>query len=270
MNQIWKNTENILPIVMSVAIPSNKNIGNIIWLALESLKNQINIDFGWELLIIDDNAINFDLIKIFFNQLPNCQRILFKISPNQMLLDKWIEMSKNCSLTSNIFVMQNADEYSSPKRLSIHHVQFQNRNCLISTQFMALLYDLNTKNKFFYYGINKERKNSLYFSNEHLSMAVLTKDMIKMRRNFIKEGINKHIKYWIGRLHNIDFNSSKYIFTDYEIDNENWKYSIIVSKEIIKSGGVIIPFEQNVLLKYNRVNNYIPQSVIKYINNIII
>ncbi len=46
----WANDKNTNPIIMTVALPI-LNGEKIVWLALEGLRRQINIDFNWELII---------------------------------------------------------------------------------------------------------------------------------------------------------------------------------------------------------------------------
>lgn len=267
MSEIWKKDKDNIKVEMTVAIPVY-NVGSLIWLALESLKNQQDIEFGWELMIWEEYGKSRKIIEKFFDKLPNCQRICYReLNKPMMLLDKWINMAKNSTPSSKIFVLQLCDEYSPPRRLAIHYKNFSNNNCLISTQFLGLFYNITNGNKVFYYGVNKERANSRFFTQEHLNLAVLNKDMKRIKKSYLRIGVNQHIKNFIGRLHGINYNFNKYIFTDYEVDRENWKYGLFISKNETYSGGVFLPFNRNTLLKYNIIEDYIPQNVITFLKN---
>jgi len=126
----WKNPNN-LPIKLTVGLPLFKS-DKIVWLALESLKNQVNINFGWELIIYEEFGDSLETIKSFVGKLPNCQRIFYKQVGHLEkipLSSKWITIGKQASKTSKVFVFHDADDYSPTKRLYIHNEHFKNSNC---------------------------------------------------------------------------------------------------------------------------------------------
>ena len=130
----WSNETDKKEIELTVGLPAYR-AKSIIWLALESLKNQVNINFGWELIVMEENAESKDVIESFIDKLPGCQRIILRnVEKKILLVDKWIGIAKDASATSRIFALQAADDYSPPKRLWIHYQHFQNRNCYMSTE----------------------------------------------------------------------------------------------------------------------------------------
>ena len=273
-NIIWNNSDP-LPIEMTVAIPAYK-VENIIWLALESLRNQIGINFGWELIIWEEYGKSKKIIEDFFEKLNGCQRIVYKVlNKRVLLLDKWLGMAREADPKSKIFVMQGADDYSPVKRLWIHYEHFKNSECYISTQFLGLYYNLLTADKIFYYGINKEKINSRFFSQYHLNLAVLIRDIKRIKRIYLINSIDLYIKNSIGKLHNINFAYKKNIYTDYDLDKNNWKYGLFTNgyngqqtdKEFLYKNptGIFLPFNRNVIVKYNNIENYIPENVLEFI-----
>lgn len=282
MVDIWKDSNNKI-IEMTVGIPVMNVIENSALIVLESLKNQKNINFGWELIIWEEmnNVVNnkkesyANIIKNYIEDFPNCQRIYYKIcNKNLTLLERYVQMSKVSDKMSKIFVLQNINVYSSPNRLYLHYENFKNKNCYISTQFMELYYNTNTKEKMFYYGINKEKIKSNFFTQNHINFAVFTKDIMKIKNKYFNNDLSleNYIKIFIGKIHNINYLSDKYIFTDYDIDKNNWKYSLHIDNinninqeraiTYKNPSGVYIPYNRNVLLHYTNIENYIPKKII--------
>ena len=68
----WENTNNQLPIELTVGLPA-LNAKQIIWLPLESLRLQIELNFGWELIIMEEDGVSEEIIKSFVGNFPNCQ-----------------------------------------------------------------------------------------------------------------------------------------------------------------------------------------------------
>jgi len=261
---IWNNIKNTKPIELTVALPA-LNASKIIWLALESLKNQINIDFAWELIVFEEEGTCKNIVQQYKNVLPGCERIIFRtITKDDMfytideikknkcasyytLLEKWIAMSKFADINSKIFVKQSADCYSTPKRLSIHYEHFKNNNCYYSTQSKGYFYNINLQKYFFYDGMRIEpynwkgyyKANNLQYNNTknntnvlirgcHLNMALRTREMRKvpLPPTPKRAGLDGYILYHITKIINISPEEQKIIFNDSENDQENWKYSL--------------------------------------------
>lgn len=159
----WKNLANPKRIEMTVGMPLYKS-RKIIWLALEGLRNQKNIDFGWELIIFEENGYSFDIINKFIDKFPNCQRVNyvhFDNKKNMPLSTKWISIAKSATSTSKILVMQDSDDYSPNKRLYIHREHFKNRNCILSTFTKGIFYNIKTSQTMIYNNKNNKRANLL-------------------------------------------------------------------------------------------------------------
>jgi len=98
----------------------------IAWLAFESLCRQQNIDFEWELLIVEENEnvknyVGGDTIeKEYKKRLEKigCSRIqYFGFSEKVSLIDKWQLMGSVASPHSQMFLIQAGDCFSQPYRL---------------------------------------------------------------------------------------------------------------------------------------------------------
>ena len=49
-----------------------------VWMAMESLKNQLNIVFTWELIVIEENARSRSIVASYIGKLPGCVRVVYK------------------------------------------------------------------------------------------------------------------------------------------------------------------------------------------------
>lgn len=108
-------------IKLTVALPLF-NANQIAWLALESLCNQKNIDFNWELIICEEDNQNrtTDLID-YVDRLKDvkCVKITYlPIAHKILLAKKWQVIGNAANANSKVFVLQAGDCYSSPNRLS--------------------------------------------------------------------------------------------------------------------------------------------------------
>jgi hypothetical protein len=95
-----------------------KNIG---WLSLESLCRQKNIDFKWELIIIEEefHCLGREAVYSYFKRLQKvgCSRIQYIQVPEWIpLSQKWIEIAKAADSVG--FLLAGCDDYAPPNRLS--------------------------------------------------------------------------------------------------------------------------------------------------------
>jgi hypothetical protein len=110
-------------IVLSVVLPYFR-AGYIGWIPFESLKRQENIDFKWEIIIIEEDFENpFGLNKIlkYKEDLAKvgCSRIKYiSIKKWLPLSAKWYFLVDACSASSKIVAMNSSDIYCSKLRLS--------------------------------------------------------------------------------------------------------------------------------------------------------
>jgi hypothetical protein len=125
-HEIFLEDQNLSKITLSVGIPLFR-AQDIAWVALESLANQINIDFNWELIIIEESfehPYGLENILLYSERLKTkgCKRIVY-MSLNEWLplSAKWFFLIKECSNSSKIFAMNSADIYCSRVRLSYQH-----------------------------------------------------------------------------------------------------------------------------------------------------
>jgi hypothetical protein len=261
---IWKLPNNNKDIVMTVALPA-LNAKKIIWLALESLKNQIDVNFAWELIVFEEKGESKKIVQSYAGLLPGCVRIIYKtitkddafykiedIKKNKCtsyytLLEKWINMSKIADKNSKIFVKHAVDCYSPPKRLYIHYEHFKNNNCYYSTQPKGYFYNINLNKYFLYDGLKiepydwknyyKHRKiyykkirnnKNIIYRGCHLNMALKTNIMkqVPLPNSPLRAGLDGYILYNITKIINISPEERKIIFDDQEINKDNWKYSL--------------------------------------------
>jgi len=219
----WNLTiDTIKPIEMTVALPVYQ-AKHSIWFALESLRRQTKIYFGWELIIQEEHGSSVQIVKNFINRLPNCQRILYqalnpnregrKSGPNQnkiLLIDKWVWMCQLRSPTSKIYVMQSADDYSPTKRLATHYNHFTtNSKCIFSTQHRGLFFNIFTNKRIVYNG------TTLPKARTHLNMAYRMKYFSKVHNRTEKtRGIDSYIRMTIETESGHKFNPNQICYLD--------------------------------------------------------
>jgi len=263
----WKNPNN-LPIKLTVGLPLFKS-DKIVWLALESLKNQVNINFGWELIIYEEFGDSLETIKSFVGKLPNCQRIFYKQVGHLEkipLSSKWITIGKQASKTSKVFVFHDADDYSPTKRLYIHNEHFKNSNCFLSSQIEGIFYNIKSGKTILYNGRNIDRE--LGSSNHtNLNHAILTKDIKNMvdpkQYRLMHSFIFKNIK----RIHAKNIHK-KYIWTSNSVSKNNWKTGVFTDgfNTISRSRKRFYnkPVYQFEVCRY-KLKKYIPLNVIRFL-----
>lgn len=108
-------------IELSVALPV-WNSKEILWLAMEGLCNQRNIDFEWELLIAEEqiNELGVDALREYIPRLEaiGCSRFAyFPLDYRIPLPQKWRLLADKVTEGSKVFLLQAADCYSEPLRL---------------------------------------------------------------------------------------------------------------------------------------------------------
>lgn len=269
----WNDKKNTKKIELTVGLPILRG-EKIVWLALESLKNQINTDeFAWELIVIEEDGLSSKQVQEYCGKMPGCARILFIKASQDMgyypkewmvgkksnitLLEKWITMAKIANDNSRILVKQAVDCYSCKNILNIHYQNFKNDDCFYSTQPKGYFYNPHINKYFFYDGekiepFNWKRLIKKYTDNPKLQNSI----MKNADWNTIKH-FNKNMKYRMCHLNkaldinvvkqitmpttpllksidtfmiictflivNKELGKKKIIYTDDEIDKDNWK-----------------------------------------------
>ena len=173
---------------LTVALPVY-NSKKIAWMAIESLCNQINVDFNWELIVYEEihsesvfpNLI-YDYLELL--KLNKCCKIVFITGKEKVLLvDKWISIANNTSHTSNAFLLQAADCYSPKKRLKISYDKIVKEN-----------YDWYDQTKGYFYSFISNRIVLYnYRGLTNLNMCLKTDHIKKLPKSTIKKGIDGYI-----------------------------------------------------------------------------
>ena len=192
---------------LTVALPM-RNSKDISFLAFESLCNQKEIDFEWELIVYEeqhDNMTPLETIKGYTERLKEvgCVRLVYITQNDQpLLIDKWILIAHTAAPTSVSFLLQAADCYSYSYRLANTYECIN--NCDISW------YD--NYNGFFYSFESNSLVKYAYNMKTNLSMALKTEDMKKVPSKDIRKGIDGYI-YFNARLRH------KGLFFEYRDEN---------------------------------------------------
>ena len=153
----WNDKTNTRPVIMTVALSpqsmypqsmykkykstATKNIT----LLLDTLKNQNNINFSWELIVFEEEGVCKKIIQSYVGKLPECVRIIYKtirredafykledirknnINSYYTLLEKWINMARISDDNSKIFVKY-TNFRIGPNKLYFYNKIFNNEN----------------------------------------------------------------------------------------------------------------------------------------------
>ena len=219
---------------MTVALPVYK-CHDIIWLALESLRNQVMLDFYWELICIEEYGYSRQYFIDYSKKLPNCKRVIhLGIDPIKLgiqqgknkglfpLINKWLVIYKIADINSKIFVMQASDDYSPPKRLYIHNEHFKNPNCIISSQPICVFYNIKNKKYMLYNALKTNTRYTHTQPNMAYNITNIKKYVNTKTPKFNKD-INGHILKCILKGIGIDKDNH---LQDIDINGDNWKYGI--------------------------------------------
>jgi len=117
-----QSKEHTKPIELSVIIPlfRAKFIG---WVPFEALVRQKGIEFGWELVVMEedfDNPFSLHNITQYSQKLKNvgCVRIVYIAMSNWIPLSaKWFYLIHNISASTKVIMCNSADNYFSPHRM---------------------------------------------------------------------------------------------------------------------------------------------------------
>lgn len=216
---ILKNNDENKKIIMTVGM-CVFNSKDIIYLALESLKNQEKIDFYWELIIVEEYNESLDLIKEYVNKLPNCIRIIYISLDKKICIGNKIEIiSKYISNTSKIYVIQDADDYSPKYRLYTHFQHFKSKKCYISTQKYGIFINLKTGQKMIYDKYSIVKKKNIFINNAIKIEDLLSIINLNILKN-LKKNLFTNIYKYLHKYKNIKPDN---IFLDTTLYKNNWK-----------------------------------------------
>jgi hypothetical protein len=97
------------------------------WLALESLCNQVEVNFNWELIVCEelhDGMLGVEFFEHYVERLKQvgCVRVTYIELPDWIsLASKWQLIGQQADLNSEAFILQAADCYTPSKRLAMTH-----------------------------------------------------------------------------------------------------------------------------------------------------
>jgi len=173
---------------LTVALPVY-NSRKIAWISLESLTKQIDINFDWELIIYEEihsESVFPDIIYDYVENLKkiNCVKILFITSLDRpLLVDKWIEIGKVTSASSEVFILHAADCHSPKKRLSKTFNKIYTED-----------YDWYDQTKGYFYSFISDRIILYDFKGlTNLNMGLKTSFIKSLPKTDLKRGIDGYI-----------------------------------------------------------------------------
>jgi len=210
-NIILEDSQNIN---LSVILPLFR-AKNIAWVAFESLIRQEDINFNWELIVIEEqfeSPFGFDEILKYKEKLKDigCVNIRY------IALDKWIPLSakwyfliQECNEHSEMIAFCAADMYQSKKRLSKQYEDLKTTNKNWHKIGENIIYDLDS-DVHVIFPVSEDRNDSC--------SVMASKDLVNKLPLIC---LKKHVDSW---LYNTLLNSGLDYFYD---DESDLKYDTI-------------------------------------------
>jgi hypothetical protein len=173
---------------LTVALPVY-NGKEVAWIALESLSEQIDIDFEWELIVYEERHEQSVFPELFLHYIDRlksvgCTKILHIDNTDKVtLVQKWIEIGKNTSPSSECYMLHAADCYSPKRRLKTSFDKIVTEN-----------FDWYDQTKGYFYSFISKRI-ILYDYNgfTNLNMALKTEHIKCLPNSNLKKGIDGYI-----------------------------------------------------------------------------
>jgi|7_EtaG_2_1085326.scaffolds.fasta_scaffold07036_2 hypothetical protein len=220
--------------ILSVAIPIWK-MSDIAWIAFESLINQQNIDFEWELIIAEESEEAFGLKGIgpYKDRLKKvgCTNIKYiELSSWVPLSKKWLLMADAAAPTSQHFLLHGADSYSPSLRLKETYDIFESTGCDWVDTDHSYWYEIKLGEYFYWYAppdcrIQKPIPRCMYMATrtpalrkihqEYLGDMVIDPDKRSNLRGFPRSSVDKWMCSLL-RKNNPDLITKKN-------ESDNWK-----------------------------------------------
>lgn len=216
-------------IELTVALPMfrNKSIGH---LALESLVRQKNINFEWELLIMEEaqDCVGEEKIREYVPALEKigCKRIKYWQIPTWIpLSQKWQKLATAASDTSQSFLIQAADCFSQPYRLrETYDLYAADANIDWVQSPQGYFYDINSEAvALFSKAFFKKIKWSKSAQNHPcaLNMSMRTKYARQLPEAQVKSSVDSWLFKSCTTIKGSPLNVGS-------IDSENWKLGVDV------------------------------------------
>lgn len=173
---------------LTVALPVY-NGKEVAWIALESLSEQIDIDFEWELIVYEERHEQSVFPELFLQYIEKlksvgCVKILHIDNTDKVtLVQKWIEIGRNVSPSSECFMLHAADCYSPKRRLKTSFDKIVTEN-----------FDWYDQTKGYFYSFISKRV-ILYDYNglTNLNMSLRTQHIKNLPNSSLKKGIDGFI-----------------------------------------------------------------------------
>ncbi len=232
--------------------------------AFESLVNQKNINFNWELLIIEEQNDCFGLEKIkkYVSELKKvgCTRLEYiKIDEWVHLSQKWKKLSEISSESSKCFLLQAADCYSQPYRLKETYDIFKKDSKVSWVQSAkGYFYQLELK-KMSLFDYNSPNYNHPCALNMALKTSLLKQSSIR-----ISNSVDRDL-FDAATIANNE--KLKVVFND----SENWKLGVDLDGISNFSKDRKILIQRDILPFKNVAANLcdvVPKNVFKYIKSL--
>lgn len=246
--------------ILTVALPcfNSQKIG---WLAMESLCNQKDIDFKWELLIMEEdypeaNPFGYEEFKKYEKRLKKVGCIgiqYFRLDKKITLLEKWSKIGKQTHEKSIGFLLQASDCYSYPTRLKMSYDAMINGydwcQCV-----QGCFYEVQTGKMIKYNG------NTIEWSRNHLNMGFRTEYARLIPEAELGIGIDG---YLIGQCQKYKGKEQLKIYND---STDNWRFGVDshgANNISIKRGAYFInttpPFEKTDI----KIEDVLPKEIVE-------
>jgi glycosyltransferase involved in cell wall biosynthesis len=194
-------------IELTVALPI-WNSEKIAWLCIESLCEQKNVDFEWELLIAEEakNGFGIERVKPYLERLKSagCTSVKYtELDYKIPLPQKWRLLAQQAAETSKAFVFCAADDYSEPNKLKTAY------------EAIKLGYDWAQYQKMLMFDIKSRRH--IYYDCESINRKVgaIMACKTSAARRLPESSIPKGVDHWLfDKIH------PEFIFTD---KSDNWQ-----------------------------------------------
>lgn len=135
---------------LAVAMPMYRS-RHTAWLSFESLCKQEDVNFPWELIVVEEwepNMFGLGRILEYADRLEaaGCCRISYQsLSSWIPLCQKWVRLAKLAQESSKFFLLQSADDFYPPKRLfrAMEAMSLDSDSVQWFSDYRCLLYNLN-------------------------------------------------------------------------------------------------------------------------------
>lgn len=248
-------------IEMTCALPMYESIQSF-WMALDSISNQKNINFGWELVIAEEirNRVDPEKIIAYLPKLKEIGCHCFKylgLKSKISLSKKWLIMSQIADLSSIGFMLHASDDYNQPNRFYNTYKLFMQGADWVQTK-KCLFYDIRNRKCVLFQALPRKRTA--------LFMSIRTNIVQKVKN---KRYVNKCVDNF---LMNSCLSVKRNMEIVYDEDLDDWKYAMCtdgfnkISKE--RKGMMarkVPPFGE---YKYN-FKDYFPKEFLEKLEKIL-